>query len=88
MSCATGPGPPPPATLVEQVEAMYAELDRGRARRELAVVGAELNDAFAAMDIAAGRQHKVRWDACLQTAWLAPEDEVLQRAAPALQWLA
>lgn len=78
---------PPSATLFQRVEASYAELDRARAQQELAVLERKLNEAFAAMDLAAGREHKTRWDECLKTAAPGPEDEVLQRAAPALQWL-
>ena len=58
------------------------------AKQELLQLEKQLNAAYSAQDVAAGRLLRSKWQAKLRIAALAPGDPLLQEAADALRWLA
>lgn len=78
---------PPPAKLVQQVLQSHATLVRNRAKAELEQLEPQLNDAFSQFDVAKGRALRERWNTCALLCDLSTDDELYERALPALEWL-
>ncbi len=77
----------PPASLVQGVEKASTQLRAMLAREEMKAVGEELNNAFAAFDVAAGRVARRRWNDLVGAAMLPADSPLVEQAAPTLQWL-
>jgi len=78
---------PPPQPLIQQVKSLAGRVRRAEARRALEILGNELNEAFAAFDVAAGLEARRRWREHVTAAHLAADDPILVNAEPALHWL-
>ncbi|MDZ4820484.1 MAG: hypothetical protein SGJ20_16075, partial [Planctomycetota bacterium] len=78
----------PPVALCRRT--VEARQHRGRelARAELVSYEPKLNDAYSALDAAEGRAIRIRWFDALSRADVDSSDPVVDRAEPALQWLA
>ena len=77
----------PPAALVRQAREARARHTRIRAREELDELEPQLNDAFAAFDVARGRELRSRWERAVAQAEVSTTDATVERAGPALAWL-
>ena len=77
----------PPPKLVQQVLQSHAKLVRNRAKAEMEQLEPQLNDAFSQFDVAKGRALRERWNTCALLCDLNSEDELYERALPALEWL-
>lgn len=89
---------PVPNDLRERVQRAWQEAESRRAalkqqaaaraaRAELEKIEPQLNDAYAEFDVEAGRAARGQWQSCAEVAGLLPNDELAERAAPALEWL-
>lgn len=79
---------PLPAELTATIGRMHQTTAAQHARQTLAKLDVDLNDAHMAFDPVAGREARTEWNKYAAIAELSPTDELLQRAAPALEWLA
>jgi hypothetical protein len=78
----------PPAQLVRWMAAARDGLRVQRAVAELERIEIELNVAFSALDLETGRRLRERWYAELAVCAAAASRELIERAEPALAWLA
>ena len=77
----------PPTPLVQGLRRIAKGLGKAKARQGLASIEEALNEAFATMDAARGREARQRWDNLLPEADLPQDDPLRDRADPALKWL-
>ncbi|MDB5349537.1 MAG: hypothetical protein JWN86_784 [Planctomycetota bacterium] len=77
-----------PPNVLADVRRALAQFRKEDARRELAAVELELNEAHSAFDYARARTARGRWTTSLNLASLPSDDPLLERAEPALEWLA
>jgi hypothetical protein len=78
----------PDHDLVQRCANLNKRLQATFARQQLVVAESRLNQAYGAFDVAAARAAKQLWDGYLPTADLAADDSLLEKAQPALDWLA
>ena len=78
---------PLPQDLVRRVIQTHVEVRQRAARRELVTLAEQLNRAFSSLDVSAGRQLRARWNAAAAIGLSRNDDELLEIAAPALEWL-
>ena len=76
-----------PTKLIQRVRQAHDRLRRDDARRSLYELAHKLSDAFSALDIPRGKQHLQRWMALINIAELQSDDELLDLAGPAIDWL-
>ena len=78
---------PVSADLVDQISGLHRRLSRNNARGDLKTIADELTAAHSAFDGIAGREARARWQEAIDIATLAGDDPLVERAAPALEWL-
>ncbi len=78
----------PPPSLRRLLGEAHEAVRRRFSRRRLRDLELELNAAFSIFDVEAGRLARQEWESLLPTAHLASDDVLIQKAAPALEWLA
>ncbi len=78
---------PVPSRLVEAINKAHGELARQSARAEMIELAGRLHEAHAALDEAAGRRLRDRWRELLRLYCPPADDPLLEKAAPALDWL-
>lgn len=74
--------------LADKVKAAIAQIRGLSARETIKILEVELNDAFAAFDIARGRAAREKWNEVVGPAALPANHPILDRSEPALLWLA
>lgn len=79
---------PPPPPLILSVRQALEGVKVHSARTRLKEIEPELNAAHANLDAVRGRELRQQWQQCISLANPAEDDEVVQLAAPALDWLA
>ena len=77
----------PPTALATQVTKSLARLRREKALAELKVLEPQLNEAFSELDVNTARSVRERWLTAMAVVELADDDPLVERAAPALEWL-
>jgi hypothetical protein len=77
----------PPPRLAKYVDAAVERNRQKQIRQLLEDLQHGLNDAFAALDLNQGRKLRMQWQEAIKNATLPREDALLDKAAPALQWL-
>ena len=78
----------PPRELSRYTADLRHRLEGQQSRAELADAVSNLNDSYAAFDVDVGRQWRERFKLLAFECGVAPGDELLEQAAPALAWLA
>lgn len=76
-----------PTKLIQRVRQAHDRLRRDDARKSLHELAHKLSGSFSALDIPRGKQHLQRWMALIDIADLANDDELLELAGPAIDWL-
>jgi hypothetical protein len=77
----------PPKALVAQVVKAHKQLRVEEARHEIEQVSQELTKAFAALDIAKGRDLRDRFHALRPIANFPANEPLMEMTAPALEWV-
>ena len=78
----------PPPALLQRVQEGRHEIYRQRTLAEMKDVLEKLNAAFSAFDQKQARRLRDRWNQCLTMVGRVDHEEMLQLAAPVLDWLA
>lgn len=78
----------PPSNLRKQIEKALEDAWQQESRSRLEELEPQLNDAFAALDVASARRLREYWEVNARRCQLDDSDPLAQRAAPALDWLA
>jgi hypothetical protein len=77
----------PPETLVQSLRKLGAQVNGDRARGALEDVAGRLDEALNSRDPVRGRLARREWTRLAETAALAHDDPIADRARPALDWL-
>src|SRR5690606_30036433 len=78
---------PPANDLVQRVRGAFQQFSAEQARGEAERLEQELNAAYSAFDVEAGRRVRGQWQAMSAIAGIVPGDFLYERAVPALEWL-
>ena len=73
--------------LRESVQGAHQKVGAEYAKARLQGISHDLNSAHASLDADAGRQARQQWNQFLLLARLSDDDELVDRAGPALDWL-
>jgi len=86
---ATSPGwsGPTPVAVVEELQRHLHAADQFERRDKLGRITQQLQEAFSRQDVDLGRGLRDRWRTLVGEVQLAPHDDLLQQAHPALNWL-
>jgi hypothetical protein len=76
-----------PRLLIQNINRMYKNLAARMARIQLEQTERDLNAAHMAFDVEAGLKARQLWTEAAHVAELKPDEELSERAAPALDWL-
>ena len=77
----------PPPALVNWTSEARRKLEDKHARADLANIALQLNEAYTAFDVEAGRQWREQWQGCLAGCGSAAIGDLVALAEPALDWL-
>ncbi len=77
----------PPEALVRKAAGAHTRLRQEKACSELVKIEEALNAAWTDFDVREGRRWRAQWKSRLTLAGLPNSDPLLERAAPALEWL-
>ena len=77
----------PSENLVKKIVQAHTRLRVGAAKKELRTLVDELTEAYSAFDVPQGRQLRSRWKALAAIAIDDDNDELVELAEPALNWL-
>lgn len=78
----------PSPELQRKIKSFAGQVHRGSGRDDLEQIEPELQSAFSALDLAAGRRLRTKWEDAARRAKLSPDDPLAERVAPVLGWLA
>ena len=77
----------PGTSVVQEITTAHSRVLHAHVRERLQQLGQDLNDTFAAFDVARAREHRAAWNKMLDTPGFVIEAELAEQAAPALEWL-
>jgi hypothetical protein len=77
----------PPPRLLQQIVQAHTQLRINLARQELEKLEEGLTEAFSSFDVIKGRAIRSHWNAKAVIGITCSDDPLLERVAPAMQWL-